>query len=546
MAEQSAQTHIWECTELSLQAQQAYANPFRDVELTAEFLSSTGERIVVPGFWDGGNVWKIRFAPTTPGTWTWRTVSSTLMDSGLHGVQGTIVAAPWSASDLEENPNRRGFVRVHSSGRYFEYADGTPFYWLGDTLWSGHWSGCDVHTDFPLYLQDRKTKGFTVIQFGAARPVGTVGEKPLGSYWETIASGGTSDFINEGGAAYTSFYDRINPAYFQHLDIKIRMMLDQGFVPCLLGAWGWDLAKTGAEHMAEFWRYLVARYAAYQVMWCLAGEYFFTADVEGWRRVGQAVHRYDPYAHPTSAHSIAPHSGSRHYQADDWYDFNLIQVGHAYSLRQFMKTLPYIDYHLQPTKPSIMSESWYENHATTLGEGERRFDDRDIRFVTYVPLLQGCIGQAYGAHGIWPWASEQDAKGTRFNTPSSWKHDLVLPGSAQMRHLRDLMSEVHWWRLAPHPELVSAPGPTDVYCAAEPGREYLVYVEGEQERVVLFLQPDKDAIEEGTYEGRWFNPRTGEWQAAEGQRNWFGNFVRWSASVPTREDWVLLLRRVRD
>jgi len=47
------------------------------------------------------------------------------------------MVAGWSDEQKQANPTRRGFVRVcrtgHRSGRYFEYSDGTPMLWLGDT-----------------------------------------------------------------------------------------------------------------------------------------------------------------------------------------------------------------------------------------------------------------------------------------------------------------------------------------------------------------------------------------------------------------------------
>ena len=30
---------------------------------------------------------------------------------------------------------RHGFLKVRDGGRYLTYADGTPFFWLGDTHW---------------------------------------------------------------------------------------------------------------------------------------------------------------------------------------------------------------------------------------------------------------------------------------------------------------------------------------------------------------------------------------------------------------------------
>lgn len=542
MDSQNTTTHLWESIELAFFANRTYANPFRDVELFAEFSGPDGSTLRVPGFWDGENCWKVRFAPTAAGNWNWHTFCSVAEDTGLHGQSGAVSATLWAQSEIEANVTRRGFVRVDESGRYFVFADGTPFYWLGDTLWSGFSKYCAVETDFPLYLRDRQEKGFTLVQILVGRPIAENGEE---SYWEGGAADNQRGMCNEGGAPYTRRYDLINPAYFQHFDRKLRLMLEAGLIPCLFGAWGQDLQQTGVAHMQEYWRYIVARYAAYNVLWCISGEYYYTPDEESWRQIGQVVHEYDPYQHPTSAHAIAPHSGSTHYQSDDWYDFNLMQVGHVETFRKLFETLPITDYQARPIKPAIMSESWYENHESTFKEASARFNDRDIRYATYVSLLQGCIGQTYGAHGVWSWASERDASGIHYNTPAPWKHDLHLPGSAQMKHLRTLMDEVSWWQLEPHPEWVSSTD-ASAYCAAVSDCEYLVYVPSGATRVMLCLPCTGASQSASDYHARWFNPRTGAWLTVDEQTlesvRWPLWFLWWTPT-PDDQDWVLLLKK---
>src|ERR1700726_2731281 len=53
---------------------QAGGSPF-DVEVKGEFTGPDGTRITVPGFYAGGNTWKIRFSPTKPGRWSMTTLS---------------------------------------------------------------------------------------------------------------------------------------------------------------------------------------------------------------------------------------------------------------------------------------------------------------------------------------------------------------------------------------------------------------------------------------------------------------------------------------
>lgn len=533
--EATARVHVWEALELTFRATKTYDNPFEDVALYAQFEGPGGERLLVPGFWDGEDRFVVRFAPTAVGTWRWTTLPSGVDDPGL-GRRGTLLAAPWSARELAANPNRRGFLGVHPSGRFFTYADGTPFYWLGDTLWAAHTARCDPDEALPRYLEDRKAKGFTLIQLAAGYPTANLKQGAVSGY--NILGTASELYANEGGFPFSRPFDLINPAYFQALDRRLTRILEAGFVPCLAGLWGQELKQMGLEACKALWRYLIARYAAYNVLWAVAGEYFFTPDEAAWREIGREIHRSDPYGHPTSAHSTAPHSGSRHFQGDAWYDFNLIQVGHALAFKTFVETLPLTDFYAQPTRPTVMSESWYEHHPNRLAEDGAWIGDRDVRFATYVSLLQGCVGQTYGAHGLWSFYDGGAGWGED-ERPGLWWDELTLPGAGQMAHLRTLMAGVRWWALEPHPEWVSTRATMSAYCAGRPRQEYLIYTAGGRGPVLVFIA----GAEGEPYRGRWFDPRLGRWHEASGVYAPYGSGWIWRTRTPDAEDWVLLLQR---
>ena len=104
-----------------------------DIELNVTFVSGA-LTMVMPGFWDGGDTWRVRFSPTKPGSWSYISSCSDSADAGLHGVKGTFESTAYSGT----NPLFQHGVLVPSANRrYLEHADGTPIYWLGDTHWSG-------------------------------------------------------------------------------------------------------------------------------------------------------------------------------------------------------------------------------------------------------------------------------------------------------------------------------------------------------------------------------------------------------------------------
>src|SRR4051812_42515025 len=106
-------------------------NPF-DVELKGEFQGPGGARLVVPGFYDGGGVWKIRFSPTLVGRWTLRTSSATTALNGR------------AEAEIDCAPNRNAAIHgglqvdpLHP--HHFVYQDGTRYFLMGyeaDWLWA--------------------------------------------------------------------------------------------------------------------------------------------------------------------------------------------------------------------------------------------------------------------------------------------------------------------------------------------------------------------------------------------------------------------------
>jgi hypothetical protein len=80
----AATVPMWSRFEHSLASAKNYSNPVQEAELDVVFVSPQGERHATYGFWDGGSVWRVRFAPNQQGTWTWQSACSDTSNSGLH------------------------------------------------------------------------------------------------------------------------------------------------------------------------------------------------------------------------------------------------------------------------------------------------------------------------------------------------------------------------------------------------------------------------------------------------------------------------------
>src|SRR6266568_3744302 len=62
--------------ELSEQSAARHPEPYKSVELRAEFRSPRHRTLAIPAFWDGGRKLVIRFAPTEAGDWDYRLTSN--------------------------------------------------------------------------------------------------------------------------------------------------------------------------------------------------------------------------------------------------------------------------------------------------------------------------------------------------------------------------------------------------------------------------------------------------------------------------------------
>ncbi|WP_189000865.1 DUF5060 domain-containing protein, partial [Paenibacillus nasutitermitis] len=106
----------WKVAEITLTSTVSYDNPFMDNEISATFNGPGNTVITLPGYWDGGNTWKVRFAPTLPGAWSYIITSADTSNAGLHNQTGKIVATPYKGK-LEIY--KHGFLRISDNGRYF-------------------------------------------------------------------------------------------------------------------------------------------------------------------------------------------------------------------------------------------------------------------------------------------------------------------------------------------------------------------------------------------------------------------------------------------
>ena len=436
-----------QAVEWDFKSQKTYGDPFNDVEVDVVFTNEEGRQWRVPAFWAGGNQWRVRFAPPSPGVYRHRCESTDKTNPDLNGHEGALRVEPYAGSNqlLMHGP-----LRVSQRRRYLEHADGTPFFWLGDTWWKGL-SRRISFDEFKVLAEDRREKGFNLVQIVAGLYPDEPPFDPRG--------------YNEGGFAWASEYARINPAYFDSMDRRIQWLVRSELAPAIVSCWGYYLPWMGVEKMKKHWRNLVARYGAYPVVWILAGEvsmpYYRSPQPEAdrdfqvreWTEIARYLRGIDPYHHPITAHPIW--SGRMELAADDVLDFDMLQTRHGAWFTAVNNAIyPSAHYSKTPTMPVLVGETAYEGH--------RQNTEDNQRFAFWASVMNGAAGYTYGAGGIWQANGTSEPHGpspqgiTYEDTP--WNEAMRLPGAQQVGIGKALLSQYPWWRFEPHPEWVTPRG----------------------------------------------------------------------------------------
>lgn len=517
--------------EWSYTAEKPYADPFNAVELDVVFTDPQGHEHTVPAFWAGEQTWRIRFSPATPGHYTYHTVAS---DAGeLHGHHGVLEVVAYEGSNalLKHGP-----VRVAADHCHFEHEDGTPFFWLGDTWWMGLCNRMRRPEDFQQLAADRVRKGFTVVQIIAGLYPDMPPFDPRGA--------------NEAGYPWEKDYARIDPAYFDAADLRIRYLIDAGLTPCIVACWGYFLPIMGIPKLKQHWRNLIARWGAYPVIWCLAGEgampYYLSktkkddaaAQKQGWTEIGKYVRSIDPYHHAVTIH---PTDNARNQVEDvSVIDFDMLQTGHS-DRKSIPNTENSITGSLQktPPMPVLAGEVCYEG----ILEASRQ---EIQRFMFWTCILNGAGGHTYGANGIWQVNTREHLYGpsphggTWGDVP--WDVAAELPGSEHIGIGKTLLMRYSWWRFEPHAEWVDPHWSKDdyerPYAAGIPGEVRVVFIPSP-----AWKPPTVKSLEASvSYRAYYFDPKSGkEHDLGDVSPDSTGSWT--PHRTPTFADWILVLEK---
>jgi len=515
----------WLIEEISFTSTVSYTNPFLECTLDVEFNGPGGEYIKRPAFWDGGDTWRVRFAPVSVGIWNYTTTCSDPSNTGLHSQTGSVSCTEYTG---DQEIYKHGFLKISPDYRYFTYDDGTPFFYLGDTHWfieQEKFSECNIpecESQFKYMVDRRIDQGYTVYQ--------------IHPYYLNAVNAGVTE---------------IDPTGFQDVDKYYDYLAEKGLVISFgLGChsniyWTYTNQLNDPQGVVRLTRYVNARYGAYPVVFFTSQEVDLDQDacangddgdwVPYWKLAFDEWALVDYYDHPLTNHlccTTTDMPACMVWEEDPNHDLFFLQSGHYWSgVRTKSHFKEYWDY--TTTKPLLESEAMYEQ----ITDQTTPFY---VRVVAYKAMQCGSAGFGYGSEGIWNNCyTDADCSCCDASIPFAWSEAINFPGGQQMQYLANIYNITKWWELTPRFDdntWASFSNAEESVISSNNNNTYVVYFYNDNPNTGTLKNMNNSSV----YTGRWFNPRTGYCTTIS--ENITPSSGSWSIpQKPSSQDWLLIV-----
>ncbi len=552
--ESTLETETWVMNELTFISEKSYSDNFNDADIDL-ILSGNGRRYTVPGFWDGGNTWKIRFVCPSAGTWYYQTVCTDTGNTKLHNRTGKVVCKAYSG-DREIYKN--GFITTDCGKKYFTYDNGTPFLYLGDTHWS---LGDETQDMVKTICETRYAQGFTVFQ-----------SEPIGAKFH-LENGVTEDDM-AGFADYDAKFKTIAENGLVHANAEFFYPSDMNTLISTFGGYSeeyteikigrekvkfYDLSDGVKEYLEKLTRYWVARYSAFPVLWTLGQEvdndFYWSADNHAdwgyvnnpYKLVAEYIDKYDCYDHPISAHQENTGATSAYGSGEGTTDkckvYNKKVPSSAF---RDVKAHTWYAAQWTPSKTSqldfgVTKDYWFNSQGKPVvnyegaycGLWTKNFGSRMQGWCAY---LNGMYGYGWGGHDTWSYTNIYDEENTSTDgvdtitsqekIDATWLDSLAYESGFQCGYMINFFKNTEWYNLIPRfnnkSYFVPSRNVLYSYASNSDNSEIVVYFYSFSDGSVGQI-PNSGSFSgtatgtvgnlerKQTYNYKWFNPLTGEY-----------------------------------
>jgi len=339
--------------------------------------------------------------------------------------------------------------RLTVSGRYLVHADGTPFFWLGETAWLLP-QKLDRY-EVAFYLDRCEEAGFNVVQVQVLNAVPSI---------NVYGQLGSIDQFGQPGTY----------GYWDHLDYIVDEAARRGIYVGLVAIWGSQVkaGRISEQQARTYGRFLAERYGNRpNIVWIMGGDIEGSVHPEVWQSLATTIKSTDPH-HLMTFHPRGRTTSARWWGGAEWIDFHTFQSGHRrYGQRTAKdKNYPiadgteednwmYVDstWMHDPQKPVLDAEPSYEDIPQGLHDGSQpRWQACDVRRYAYWSVFAGSCGHTYGHNSIMQFL--KPGQQPAYSACKPWYAAIGDPGFGQMKHLKQLMLRFPYLERVPDQSII--------------------------------------------------------------------------------------------
>lgn len=417
----------WDRFEATLENNRTYADPYRDVGLDVTYTRPDGSTVEFWGFYDGGSTWRARFMPDQIGPWHYEARFS----DDAPGASGSFMCVPSERPGMVtldlENPAWFGF----SSGQHFLLRS----FHVGDRFFAANWPA-EQRREFLDWLM---AQGYNTLSIA-------------------------SHYLNRQSEGRGEGWDTpklwpLNAAEYREAEAHLDELARRGLIVFpFAGFFGHEsnFPKDPADQEA-YVRYTLARFGAYwNVLLNVAGpeprvKGKLYLSIDEINQLGTLIQKLDVFGHPLSVHNK---TGEDPFRDAPWLSYGTLQGPKTLDRKKLSEGL--LELH-HPKKPLYAQETLWTGNLH-----HKPYTDVDLRKNAFVIAMSGAALNFGDMNG---------------NSSSGFSGTLDMNDKVQSRHdiikdVWDLFETLPFYRMHPAQELVDAG-----YCLAEPGRQYLVYLD---------------------------------------------------------------------
>lgn len=367
---------------------------------------------------------------------------------------------------------------VSSNQRFLQHADGTPFFWLGDTGWLLP-TKLD-REEAKLYLENCKKNGFNVVQVQTLCGVPCV--NTYGQYSNNRIEPWDMSYFENNGMTYT---------YWDHMDYIIREAERNGIYIAMDCIWG-GLVKAGLidiDGAVAYGTFLAERYKnSPNIIWMIGGDIQGDIKPKVWEALAKTIKSIDRN-HLMTYHPRGRYTSAKWWAKAKWIDFHMYQSGHRkYGQRMGNKDYPipdnteedcwmYVDstWAYSPIKPVIDGEPSYEDIPKGLHFPDGpRWTASDVRRYAYWDVFAGCFGHTYGHNAIMQMHKPGHSVAYA-STSKAWHEAQQDSGYISMQYLKSLILSFPFFERLPDQSVIyKGNGEKYARIACTRGTDYLL------------------------------------------------------------------------